>query len=72
MVAADGGSNATRICLERFDFADSGCVGYILASVLQHVVVVNNVEGVGPIDSFALTLRTYTDTLPQMAHFVGV
>ena len=57
----------------RFDFADNGGVGHVLASVLWDVFLVNDVEGVGPIDPFADALRPYyTYTLAQTANLVGV
>ena len=72
MVVADGDASVVRICIVQFDFADDVCVGYILASALMNVLVVNDAEGFGPIDLFALALRTYTNSLAQMAHFFGV
>ena len=56
----------------RFDFADDGGVGYVLVLVRQDVVIVNDMEGVSPIDPFAVALRTYTYALAQTAHLVEV
>ena len=35
----------------QFEVADNRCVGYIFASVHRDIVVADNMEGVGPIDS---------------------
>ena len=56
----------------RFDFADDESVNYVPASVRWDIVVVDNVEGVGPIDPFADALGSCTDALSQTAHLVGV
>ena len=56
----------------RFEFTENGCVGYFLASFRRDVVVVDNMEGVGLINSFANALGTYTNSLAQAAHLVGV
>ena len=54
------------------EVTNTGCVGYALASVRQDFVLVDNMEGVGPIDSFTDALGTYTNALAQAAHIVGV
>ena len=56
----------------QFEVADNGCVGYIFALVHRDIVVADNMEGVGPIDSFTDALGTYTNALAQAAHIVGV
>ena len=56
----------------RFEVADNGCIGYVLASVRRGVVVVNNMEGVGTIDLVADALGPYTNALAQADHLAGV
>ena len=56
----------------QFGVSDNGCVGYVLVSLRWDVIVVDNMEGVGPIDSFTDALGTYTNALAQAAHIVGV
>ena len=60
LVAADDDPSEIRVCLVRFDFVDDRGVCYVLALDLQDTVVVNDVEGVSPINPFAVALRTYT------------
>ena len=55
-----------------FEVADNRCVCYVLASIRRDVIVVDNMEGVGPIDSFTDALGNYTNALAQAAHIVGV
>ena len=56
----------------RFEVADNGCVGDLLVSVRQYVFVVDDMEVVGPINSFANALGNYTNALEQAVHLVGV
>ena len=56
----------------RFEVADNGYVGDILASVCWDIAVVDDMEGVGTIDPFSNALGPYTNTLAQAVHFVGV
>ena len=68
----DGDLSVIGVRLVRLDFADNGCVGYVPASARRDVVVVDNVEGVDPIDPFTNTLGPYTDALARVAHLVGL
>ena len=56
----------------RFEVIDNGCVGDVLASVCRDVIIVDCMEGVGPINSFANFLGPYTNALAQAAHLVVV
>ena len=56
----------------QFEVAYNGCVGDVLALVRRNVALVDEMEGVGPIDSFANALGNYTNDLAQVAHIVEV
>ena len=55
-----------------FEFVNNRFVGDVLASVCWDSVIVDDMEGVGPIDSFSNSLGTYTNALAEAAHLVGV
>ena len=56
----------------RFEVADNRCVGDVLVLVRWDVVVVYDMECVGPISPLANALGTYTNDFAQAAHLVGV
>ena len=56
----------------RFEVVDNGCVGAVFASVCRDVIVLDDMEGVGPINPFVSALGPYTNALAQATHLVGV
>ena len=56
----------------QFEVAYNGCVGDVLALVRRNVALVDEMEGVGPIDLFSNALVPYTNALAQAAHLVVV
>ena len=72
MVDADGYSRAVGVLLLWADLADNRGVGDLLMSVVRNVVVVDNEEGICPLDALFCTLRDLSYPLADAAHLIGV
>ena len=46
-------------------------MGYLLTSIVRDVIVVDNEEGVRPLDALSCALRVVSYPLSEAAHFIG-
>ena len=72
MVAADGDSRAVGVFLLWADLADDQGAGDLLMSVDRDVRVVENEEGICPLDTFYCALCVLSYSLEKAAHIIGV
>ena len=54
------------------DLADDRGVGDLLTSVGRYFIVVDNEEGIRPLDAFSCALRVISYSLAEAAHLIGV
>ena len=72
MFAADGDLRAVGVFILWEDLADDQVGGDLLTSVVRYAMVVDNKEGIRPLDAFSCALRVLSYSLTEAAHLIGV
>ena len=72
MVAADGDSRAVGVLLLWDNLADNQGVGDIFTSIGRDVIVVDNEEGIHPLDALSCALCVTSYPLEEACHLIGV
>ena len=72
MVAADGDLRVVGVFLLWVDLADDQGVGDLLTSVSRDVMLVDNKEGIFPLDAFSCALCVISYSLAEAVHLIVV